>query len=179
MKNKGFTLIELLVVVAIIGIMASVVLASLNDARASARDTVRIQDMKQLHTAFELFYNDNNRYPGPIDGVSNNGQMLGVGNPIDAALRPYLDPVPKDPLHDAGNGEAPTAGAVYFYSYDPRHWLYLEDCGQPTPAEAPESLGVFGFNKSEVRGVVYKETCHGTHMNLDNADYNKSLQNFR
>lgn len=55
-KNLGFTLIELLVVVAIIGILASVVLASLNTARGKARDARRFSDLRQLQNVMELYY---------------------------------------------------------------------------------------------------------------------------
>ncbi len=47
-KSRGFTLIELLVVIAIIGILSSVVLASLNSARAKGRDSRRVSDLKQM-----------------------------------------------------------------------------------------------------------------------------------
>lgn len=61
--NKGFTLIELLVVIAIIGLLSSVVLASLNSARTKARDARRVADIKQMQTALELYYDTNKRYP--------------------------------------------------------------------------------------------------------------------
>ena len=64
-QRAGFTLIELLVVIAIIGLLSTVAVVSLNNARKKARMTKRAADMKQMRTALELYYNDNNGYPNP------------------------------------------------------------------------------------------------------------------
>jgi prepilin-type N-terminal cleavage/methylation domain-containing protein len=61
--TKGFTLIELLVVIAIIGILSSVVLASLNSARKKGRDAKRISDISQVKLALELYFDSNRKYP--------------------------------------------------------------------------------------------------------------------
>ncbi len=62
-SQKGFTLIELLVVIAIIGILSSVVLASMNTARKKARDARRQADLKSLQLALESYYDTNSAYP--------------------------------------------------------------------------------------------------------------------
>ncbi len=62
--KKGFTLIELLTVVAIIGVLASIVLSSLSNARASAHDVAQLKKIQELQKAIELFSIDNNHYPG-------------------------------------------------------------------------------------------------------------------
>jgi len=69
-SKKGFTLIELLVVIAIIGILSSVVLASLNSARQKSRDAKRVSDVKQLQLALELYFDSNGAYPTLTQGLA-------------------------------------------------------------------------------------------------------------
>ncbi len=66
--KNGFTLIELLVVVAIISLLSSVVIGSLNEARAKARDQALIQSIKQTQAALELYYNKYGEYPDNSHG---------------------------------------------------------------------------------------------------------------
>ena len=57
--NKGFTLIELLVVIAIIGILSSVVLASLNTARTKGSDAAVKSNLNGVRSQAELSYDSN------------------------------------------------------------------------------------------------------------------------
>jgi len=83
MKKRGFTLIELLVVIAIIGILSGIVIAGLDKARQSARDTRRVADIKNLQLALQLYYVDQSipQYPVTL-----------------ASLVPiYINAIPSDP----------------------------------------------------------------------------------
>lgn len=117
-KTRGFTLIELLVVIAIIGILSSVVLASLNTARVKARDVRRATDLAQIRTALELYFNDHGYYPQSGCGWDCNGYRYSYSSSWDSLatdLKPYISALPKDPLNTGGCPPWQTGCFTYAY----------------------------------------------------------------
>lgn len=113
--KRGFTLIELLVVIAIIGVLSSVVLASLNTARTRANDAKIRTEVKQIQTAILLYYDRFGYFPAsgyPTSYCSNHPDFL---QPVIAAgllaQRPIAPNNTTYPYcyYDYGAGSAPGA----------------------------------------------------------------------
>ena len=116
-NSPGFTLIELLVVIGIIGMLAAVILVSLGNARGKGADAKRKGDLRQLVTALELYYNDNNAYPTTGSVWYGNTPNGGNRSAWIPSLAPtYLGALPQDPIY------TPSAqggwGGAYLYNSD-------------------------------------------------------------
>ena len=156
-KNKlAFTLIELLIVIAIIGILSTATVVSLNQAKAKARDARRLSDITQIRQALDVYYYSEGAYPnaGPSGTVCYALPAIATctsatASPFTAwvpALTSFIDqPLPIDPINREENGE------IYIYIYT-----------RILPNAAPNpSYEDYYYLIYRLEAQAQKDECHG------------------
>ncbi len=98
-NKKGFTLIELLVVVAIIGLLASLAMVALQNAKESSRDTRRKGDLKQISTALNLYLSGDGNGRYPVQNAWAHFEDSSLSSLVTSEL---LVELPSDPLASQG-----------------------------------------------------------------------------
>src|SRR6478672_11103466 len=144
-SQSGFTLIELLVVMAIVGLLSSTILLSLNQSRAKSRDTKRKGDLAQLQKALELYYNTNNSYPvqASMSGYSATGctgsfGLTGASGYIPSLAPTFVGSLPADPK------PLPSACSGYEYKSDGINYKIISTNNSTTVGGGPETLPSVG-----------------------------------
>ena len=137
MNKRVFTLIELLVVIAIIAILASMLLPSLNKARATAWKAACINISKQIGICDTLYANDYNDYL--------TAAIMEDGSPWYKLMKPYAndlfyrkgykdkskEAVPMCPASEREQGKIITShgGSISPWTPMDLSWEYTFQCG--------------------------------------------------
>lgn len=112
--THGFTLIELLVTVAIITLLSSIVLTSVQEARRRGENAKASIDMHTLVNAIELYYQDKGDWP-PVNGVlsidtTSTGNWQGLMNELKPTyIRKDIVPA----FQSIGSGGSVNQGYIY------------------------------------------------------------------
>ena len=99
-------------VLAIISVLGSIIMLSLQSSRGKARDAIRLANMRQIQISLENYYLSNEQYPSVSSDTCCDGWDQGpCGNdPFIGALSTSEQEIPTDPLGGTGAG-------CYGYNY--------------------------------------------------------------
>ncbi|MCX6792551.1 MAG: prepilin-type N-terminal cleavage/methylation domain-containing protein [Candidatus Falkowbacteria bacterium] len=152
-QQSGFTLIELLVVIAIIGVLSTMAIIALGNARTKARDAKRVADIKQIATALELYYADNNSYP----------TIITPGNSLVSpdGTKTYMGKIPTNPTP---MNDGSCSNIDYSYSTNSNNSFFsVSTCVGSSSSNinagvasySPTGLFCCGQNVSDIDGYSY------------------------
>jgi prepilin-type N-terminal cleavage/methylation domain-containing protein len=116
--KKGFTLVELLVVIAIIGLLSTMAMVSLSEAKTKARDTKRVADIGAVQRAIELTFVEERDYTKVFgDACVQPGSVIAD---CDGAITEFLTGLAR--IHDPNGSDicaSPAAGCDFAISENP------------------------------------------------------------
>lgn len=157
--QSGFTLIELLVVISIIGVLASLILASFTTSQRQTRDTQRKSDLKQYSASLEAFANSTG---GLYPSYTSTQSLTASSNTLCTALG--LTNCPSDPVSDAthvykfvsnGSGAGGSTASTYvlwsLIESSPNYWVL---CSNGKSGISPSSTWTDPAPSPVVNGVL-------------------------
>lgn len=108
---------ELLVVISIIGLLSTIAMVSLNNARKKSRDARRISDIRQIRKALEIYKEKMGYYPAQTSDACCGGWDVGPCGTDETFIQPLvgegiMSKVPVDPSY-TGTG----CGGYRYYRY--------------------------------------------------------------
>lgn len=125
-SKRGFTLIELLVVISIIGLLSTLAVVSLNNARQKSRDAKRKSDLAQIQTSMELYADDNNgAYPVAATCLL-----------VDGAVNSYLASFPSDPGTNTYTCASTATTYCFTANLELADYWYISHAGKGTHTSA-------------------------------------------
>ncbi len=122
-RNSGFTLIELLVVITVIGLLSSIIIVNINNARIRANAARTLKDFKTIEKAFYLLADEQDKsmwWDEDDFGLGSNPTISSLVENTD--LGKFLSEAP-----------SPPQGGTAFYQYDNDPAQGTLECPDPTP----------------------------------------------
>jgi len=92
-KKQGYTLLEMMIVIVIIGILLSIALPIYNQSILRGRESVLHNDLFEMRKLIQQYTLDKQKAPQSLDDLVQGG---------------YIKTIPKDPMTNEANWEAPT-----------------------------------------------------------------------
>ncbi len=154
--KSGFTLIELLIVISIIGVLVTIGAVSLAKSRSKARDIARVNDIRQIQTALQMYYRNETSFPKtitanqPLSGSSSSSTFMAkIPAAPSAALSSYCN--------------SQNSGYAYATSSDGRSFVLSTCLGDTTGNLKP------GIIISDNRGII--QSCGDYIIDYEGKEY--------
>lgn len=141
-KKKGFTLIEIIIAIFIIGLIITLANFSINKIKETGRDIKRIDNIKQIQLALEMYRRDIGSYP---ETLTFGGRLI---NPSDSNII-YLNEIPTNLPYKNNNN---CSNEEFIYSIEDNFYL-IDFC-----LESPTENYALGNNCAKTEGI-YDGRC--------------------